>query len=110
MLVSKLDDFTDHPLVSRWLRNGGKVTYLRYSDYIKQFCSFTKLNPKQIISLAQGDKVSLKEKIVEFYQELVQRGYAPNTCRSTITGIRSFLSYNEIRFEKFPIIIKSDTL
>ena len=104
-----MDNSIDDPVVTSWLRFGGKATYLRYRDCIRQFCSFEKLTPSQLVSLAQTDKMAMKEKIVEFYQEYVRRGYAPNTCRNAMSGIRSFLSYNEIKFAKFPISIRSDS-
>lgn len=67
-----------------------------------KFCSFSNLTPTQLISLAQRDKMSAKEKIMEYYQEYVRRGYASNTCRNAPMAIRAFLSYNEIHFGRFP--------
>jgi integrase len=53
--------------------------------------------------------MGVKEKIGEYYQEYVRKGYASNTCRNAPMAIRSFLSYNEIRFGRFPFSMHCET-
>jgi integrase len=53
--------------------------------------------------------MAAKEKIVEYYRHYVGKGYSSNTCRNAPMAIRSFLSYNEIRFGKFPFSMHVDT-
>lgn len=88
----------------------GEKTARRYRMYIREFSVFSKLSPRQLISLAISDKIAAKEKLVEFYQYYVQRGYAPNTCRNAFLSVRSFLNYNEIRFGRFPFTYHTDPI
>jgi integrase len=53
--------------------------------------------------------MAVKEKIVDYYRYYVEKGYSSNTCRNAPMAIRSFLSYNEIRFGKFPFSMHVDT-
>ncbi len=53
--------------------------------------------------------MAVKEKIVEYYRDYVEKGYSSNTCRNAPMAIRSFLSYNEIRFGKFPFSMHGDS-
>jgi integrase len=76
---------------------------------MKRFCDFSKLSPRQLLYLAKKDKVAAKERLIAFYQQHVEKGYAKTTCRNAIFAIRSFLSYNEIMFGKFPKIRKDET-
>jgi integrase len=107
--VSKVDNPTDSPAVSSWLRGVATGTGQKYRHYINKFFAFSKLSPGQLLSLAQRDKVAAKEKIVEFYREYVGNGYATNTCCNALVSIRSFLSYNEIRFGRFPVNLRNET-
>src|SRR5712692_1167694 len=109
MSVSGLVNATDYRLVGSWLRGVTPATSRRYLYYINEFCAFSKLSPSQLVSLAHRDKMGVKEKIGEYYQEYVRKGYASNTCRNAPMAIRSFLSYNEIRFGKFPFSMHVDT-
>jgi integrase len=52
--------------------------------------------------------MAVKEKIGEYHQEYVRKGYASNTCRNAPMAIRSFLSYNEIRFGRFPFSMHAE--
>jgi len=107
--VVDLSNPMDYPVVKNWVASVNILTGRRYFYYLKGFCSFAKLNPTQLVSLAQRDKIALKEKLTEFYQELVRRAYASNTRHNQVTAVRSFLSYNEIRFGKLRINIRGDT-
>ena len=107
--MCKLDNPVDYPAVRSWLSSVNSLTGRRYYYYLKGFCSFSKLNPAQLVSLAQRDKIAVKEKMAEFYRDLVQRAYASNTRHNQVTAVRSFLSYNEIRFGKLPINTRGDT-
>src|SRR5260370_12330333 len=100
---------TDYRLVGSWLRGVMPGTSRRYLYYINEFCAFSKLSPNQLVSLAQRDKMAVKEKIGEYHQKYVRKGYASNTCRNAPMAIRSFLSYNEIRFGKFPFSMHCET-
>src|SRR2546422_10416427 len=100
MSLSNLDNPMDYPAVRSWLNSVNTLTGRRYYYYLKGFCSFSKLSPRQLVSLAQRDKIAIKERLAEFYQELVRRAYASNTRHNQVIAVRSFLSYNEIRFGK----------
>ncbi len=63
---------TDYPAVSGWLRGVTENTNRRYRYYIQEFCSLSKLGPRQLVSLAHRDKMTAKEKMVEFYREYVR--------------------------------------
>src|SRR5260370_21543862 len=107
--MSLLDNTADNRIANSWLCGVTPATSRRYAYYIKEFCSFSKLSPRQLVSLAQKDKMSVKEKIVEYYRYYVEKGYSSNTCRNAPMAIRSFLSYNEIRFGKFPFSMHCET-
>src|SRR5260370_13203405 len=107
--MSLLDNTADNRIANSWLCGVTPATSRRYAYYIKEFCAFSKLSPNQLVSLAQRDKMAVKEKIGEYYQDYVRKGYASNTCRNAPMAIRSFLSYNEIRFGKFPFSLHCET-
>src|SRR5260370_32339312 len=109
MSMSSLDDAANYRLVRSWVRSVSSNTGRKYINNIKQFCAFSKLNPEELVSLAQTDKMSAKEKLVDFYQECVRKGYASNTSRNSFMAVRSFLNYNEIRFGRFAIAVHADS-
>ena len=92
------------PSVGGWLRSVTPGTSERFRHYLEKFCDFSRLSPSELLTLAQSDKVKTKEKLVEFYGDYVQKGYALNTSRNAIATISSFLSYNEITFGRFLLI------
>jgi integrase len=106
--MSGFDNPADYKLVSTWLGTVAPGTGLRYRHYMEKFCAFSKLTPRQLLSLAHRNKMAAKQTIVDFYQGYVGKQYALNTCRSAPMAIRSFLSYNEIKFGRFPFGTKVD--
>ncbi len=72
-----------------------------YLRYIKEFCEFSKLDPDQLVSLAETDRRSVRVKIAEFHQDYDRKGYSSNTSHNAYMAIRSFFNHNEIRFGRF---------
>jgi integrase len=109
MSLPNINHLTDFPEIKGWLRSVAPLTGKRYLYYLKGFCSFSRLSPRQLLSLAQNDKMRVKERIADFHRENVGKGYALHTCRNSVIAIRAFLSYNEVRFGKLPISLRADT-
>jgi integrase len=69
---------------------------------MREFCEFSKVDPDQLVLLAEKDKRNVRIKLVEFHQDYVRKKYASNTACNAYMAIRSFLSHNEILFGRFP--------
>ncbi|EQD73182.1 integrase/recombinase, partial [mine drainage metagenome] len=93
------------PRVRSWWQSQRLGSHITADVNLRQLWAFlieAKLDPHQLVALAKDEPEKLQEIIVEYADQLVNRGRLASYIAKTFVGVKSWLRFNGVEFHRFP--------